>query len=74
MELNKIIEYAKSFGYDSVIKKDNWKQFEVYEPSFNDEKIHHVGLPYIILVKNDHIRMSTIDESFQYIDDTYKDE
>lgn len=74
MELKKIIEFARSCGYDSVIKKDSWKQFKVYEPLFNDDKIHHVGLPYFILVKNSHIRLSTVDESFQYIDDTYKDE
>lgn len=68
MKLEKIIEFAKKHGYSGAEYSTDWKGYEVYEPYFDGEETRYVGLPYIILVKGDKIRLSTPDESFEFID------
>lgn len=71
MTKEKIIAFAKSKGYDGAEYAGKWKGYEVYEPTIKgaterDPAI--VGIPLIILVKGDRIRLSTVDEAFEYMD------
>ena len=70
MKLEKVIEFAKKQGYDSAKQLDDWNGYEVYEPLFDGEEVAFVGLPLLILVKGDKIRMSTEDEAFKQIEET----
>lgn len=68
MRVQKIKEFAMSMGYAGVERLDNWRGFEVYEPIPAGAKAGEyscVGLPLVILVKGEKIRMSTPEEAFQ---------
>ncbi|CAL7909873.1 hypothetical protein [Fusobacterium necrophorum] len=64
MTLNKIVEFAKNQGYDNVKFLKQWNGYSCYEPYFSDG-ISFTGLPLVILVKEDEIRMSTPEESME---------
>jgi hypothetical protein len=70
MSESKVIEFARKQGYDTAQKIKPWRGFEVYEPLFAGDEIVMVGLPLLILVKGDTIRMSTADEAMKHIDET----
>lgn len=44
----------------------NWKGYEVYIPQYS--KNVYIGLPLVVLVKNGEARISTSDESLDYLD------
>ena len=69
MTMDAIIRFAKKQGYDTVARLEPWNGFDVYEPLFEGEDDAIVGLPLVILVKGDEIRMSTPEESMQTIAD-----
>lgn len=67
-----IVQFAKKNGYDDVIYKGKWRQYDVYEPTIDGatpENPVYVGLPFIILVEGNKIRLSTKEEGFAYIYD-----
>jgi hypothetical protein len=66
----KVIEFARKHGYDTAQKLDPWNGFEVYEPIIAGDEIAIVGLPLLILVKGNKIRMSTGDEALRHLDET----
>lgn len=68
MTLQKIIEFARKNGYDGAVPKGMWRDYKVYEPTFEGDKPMNVGLPLMILVKGEEIRLSTPDEAFAYLD------
>lgn len=76
MKLEKVIEFAKKNGYDGAEPRGEWKGYEVYEPTFKDsgEELAIVGLPLVILVKGEEIRMSTPDEALERLDDIEDDD
>lgn len=43
-----------------------WKGYEVYEPVYNETV--YIGLPLVILAKGDEVRISTDEESREYLD------
>lgn len=47
-------------------KSISWKGYEVYEPVY-DEPVY-IGLPLVILAKGDEVRISTDEESLEYLD------
>lgn len=69
MKIEKVVEFARKQGYDNVKPLEKWKGYDVYEPIFDGEEVSFVGMPLLILVKDDKIRMSTADEALQQIDD-----
>lgn len=72
MDKKKILEFAKKQGYDSIEPLGKWKEFDCYEPTINETSEKNpaiVGPPLIILVQGDKIRMSTVEEAFQQMDD-----
>jgi hypothetical protein len=69
MDEKEILKFAKQEGYEDISYIGKWREFEVYEPLFNFEDVSYVGLPFIILVTQDEIRMSTPEESLEQINE-----
>jgi len=69
MDKNKIIAFAKKNGYETAEKLNDWNGYECYEPIMDSNKVSAIGPPLLILVKGESIRMSTVEEAFQQIDD-----
>lgn len=63
-----IIEFAKNNGYDNAHFLGEWHSYNVYEPTFNDDKEHFVGYPLSILEKGKEIRFTTEKECFEVLD------
>ena len=77
MNLAKVKKFAQKFGYDGAKYRGEWKQYEMYEPTLENEEPADIGKPEFILVLDDTIRMAPEDEVFEYIDtlpDDYEDE
>lgn len=53
-------------NFDRLKKGYNWNGYEVWEEVY--DKPATVGYPLVILVKDDEIRESTLDESLEYLD------
>lgn len=70
MKMEKIKTFAKEQGYDNAVYLGKWRGYDVYEPVFNGDEVSIVGLPLIILVKGDVVRMSTVDEAFEQLNDS----
>lgn len=73
MSNDKIVAFANGQGYDGASPLGKWREYDVYEPTFegtNEEAPAFVGPPLIILVKGNEIRMSTEEEAFQQMDET----
>lgn len=72
MDKEKILAFAKKQGYDGIEPLGKWKNYDCYEPIINNTSENNpsfVGPPLIILVQGEKVRMSTVDESFQQMDD-----
>ena len=56
----KIAKKAKKMAresiYDDAEYRGQWNGFDVYEPTFNDDKEHIIGIPQFILVKDGTLR------------------
>lgn len=72
MRKKDIIKFAKEQGYDGVLPLGKWKEYNAYEPTYDgsDEDMAVVGPPLIILVRGEEIRMSTIDEAYEQMEDS----
>ena len=53
-------------GAENAKKCGEWNGYTVYEPQYFQTPV--IGYPYVILVKGDEARISTIDESLEYLD------
>lgn len=69
MKKSDISAFAKKNQIDRIERADDWNGYEIYVPVYDGECC--VGLPYVIMVNGDVIRMSTPEESLQRIDDEY---
>lgn len=69
MKQSEIIKFAQSIGYLGVKKIGQWREFDAYEPIFTEDGVAYVGQPLMILVKGNEIRMSTVEEAFQQIEE-----
>ena len=70
MNNEKIIDFARKNGYETVEKLPPWNGYDVYEPVRHKGMSSKIGPPLIILVKNDEIRFSTEEEAFQQLHDS----
>jgi hypothetical protein len=68
MNINTVIDYAKGQGYDGAVYSGKWGEYTVYAPTLEDRKIAYVGMPLVILVRGEEIRMSTDEESLELLD------
>lgn len=72
MVKKEIIAFAKEQGYDGATPLGKWREYDVYEPEFEsatEDEPALVGPPLLILVQGDQIRMSTVEEAFQQMDE-----
>ena len=65
---NKIMELTKAHLADTVAYAGKWKGYDVYNLIYN--KPVCLGLPCVILVRGEEVRTSTVEEAFDYMDDT----
>lgn len=70
MSIKKIIEFAEKNGYVDAVYLNEWRGYSCYEPILSDKGISHVGLPLIIMVQGEEIRMSTPEEAIKHLDET----
>ena len=64
--IDKVMEYAKSKGYNDIRQLESWNGYEIFEPILHEDAI--IGIPFVIMVKGNNIRMSTPKETFEYMD------
>jgi hypothetical protein len=69
----KIAKIAKKMAqksiYDDVKYLGKWNGYDVYEPTFNDDEDHFIGIPQFLLAKGKILRWTkTNDESFAIMD------
>ena len=62
-----VVALAKKHGYDTAEYWTSWKGYDVYSPDFTDDEIHCIGLPQVILVKNNKARMTKGEEGLNII-------
>lgn len=60
-----IEELMEELFADSYKRGKDWNGYEVYEPIHN--KPIFLGPPLVVLVKNNEVRISTPEESFEYL-------
>ncbi|HCG36154.1 MAG TPA: hypothetical protein DER23_07410 [Clostridiales bacterium] len=72
MNNKRIIAYAKEQGYETAVYLKQWKDYDVYEPVYDSSCAACIGVPLVILVKGDEIRISTVDEAFEHLETTEK--
>lgn len=61
-----IRELAFDLNANGVKRGKDYKGYKVFEPVYNKECF--IGLPYVILVKDNKARISTAEESLDYLD------
>lgn len=66
-EVKSVMDFAEKQGYESAYLVLKWKGYDVYQPVYSDE-MSYIGLPLMILVKGEKIRMTTPDEAFEIFD------
>lgn len=72
MDIEKINEFARGCGFDYARPYPfKWMEYEVYQLDFDvpeGSPVPCVGMPYVLLVNGDNIRMSTFDELIAFCD------
>jgi len=61
-----VLELMEELNAKSYSKGESWKGYEVYIPVY--EKEMYMGLPFVVLVKDSKARISTPEESLEYLD------
>lgn len=65
-ETTKNIKLAiRALGANRYKKAKPWNGYDVYEPKYTE--MAYRGLPYVVLVKDDEVRLSTTDETIEYL-------
>ena len=73
MEEKQIKDFIEEeFGTKKFQKYRDWKGYEVYVPK--QGKGMYCGLPYMVLVKDGEVRISTPDETIEWLNTEYSDE
>ena len=65
MTVNKVQAFAQSNGYDDVVYLKDWKGYQCYEPVMKGNDVSYIGLPLVILVQGETIRLSTPEEALK---------
>lgn len=74
MSFKEIEEFAKKQGYATAQHIGFWNGYDCYEPMLDEDCMADIGLPLLILVKENTIRMSTEEEALQQLDNMIDDE
>lgn len=62
----KIDRLIKGLHGDSFKRGNDWNGYKVFVPVYKKET--YIGYPLVVLVKDDKARVSTIDESLEYLE------
>lgn len=60
-----VLELIHELNAEEYSKGENWNGYEVYIPEYKQDM--YLGLPYVVLVKNGKARISTPEESLEYL-------
>lgn len=71
--LSRARKMAQESIYDDAQYVGRWNDFEVYEPIFNDDEEHFIGLPQYILAKGDTLRWTNDTEGLDILRDLPED-
>ena len=72
-ETTKKIKLAiRALGASRYKKVKPWNGYDVYEPIYTE--MAYRGLSYVVLVKDDEVRLSTTDETIEYLGSLSDDE
>lgn len=63
----KVIDLAKSYGFNSAEYVADWRGFNIFTPTMKDGEIPRIGQPVFILSKGDETRIATEKEWSQFI-------
>jgi hypothetical protein len=67
--LKRAVAMAQESIYDNAAYLGDWNEYAVYEPTFNDDEVHYIGIPQYILEKGGMLRWTkTETESFAIMD------
>ena len=62
----KILELIEELGASKYKKGVDWNGYQVYIPEYEGNPC--IGLPYVVLVKGEEVRLSNEEESLEYLD------
>ena len=62
----KVLEVIKALNADRAKRGADFKGYEVYIPVYSGEVT--VGFPLVVMKKGDEVRLSTEEESLEYLD------
>lgn len=65
MMAERIQEFAAENGYTKIEKAEPWHGYDVYVPVYDE--MSYVGLPFVILVRGEEIRLSTPEEALEWV-------
>lgn len=72
-ETTKNIKSAiRALGASRYKKVKPWNGYDVYEPIYTE--MAYRGLSYVVLVKDDEVRLSTTDETIEYLGSLSEDD
>lgn len=72
-ETTKKIKLAiRALGANRYKKVKPWNGYDVYEPVYTE--MAYRGLSYVVLVKDDEVRLSTTDETIEYLGSLSEDD
>lgn len=69
-KVKKLVE--ERYGSVKIKKEPDWNGYAVYKPIKNSG--FYVGYPFVVLVKDDEARWSTIDETLDWLSAQKEDE
>ena len=64
----KVIEFAQKMGYSTAEFHGMWKGYECYEPYKGSNDTLYTGLPHMILVRGDKVRLTNDKEAIEILD------
>lgn len=65
---NKVLQFAKEYGYDDAVFKCEWNGYSICEPIQSDaEDMLYIGEPQFILYKMGKVRFSELDEYSNFV-------
>ena len=65
---DKALEFAKNNNYETVEYLGKYENYFVYEPVSDVDLVSYTGLPNVILVNEEEVRLSTYDETMALMD------
>ena len=61
----KIDQLIKGLHGDGFKRGEDWNGYKVFVPVYKKET--YIGYPLVVLAKGDEVRVSTVDESLEYL-------